>query len=406
MSTTVPPARHLAADIVIIGGGIAGLWMLNRLVSEGYQVLLLEASALGQGQSIASQGIIHGGLKYALDGSLGGAVHAIAGMPARWRSCLAGDGDVDLRGCRLLSECYYMWSDGGVRSRLKTFLGSKSLRGRVETLSLSQRPRFFQQQATGGTIYRLPDFVIDATSLLSTLARHQQDRLLLVDHGSLDFVRDAHQQVTAVRLTVAGAPLQVAAQAVILSAGAGNGELARQAGLAIPMQLRPLRMVMVKSPHLPALYCHCIGDSFSLTPRLTITSHPSADGSIVWYLGGELAEQGVSRSDEEQQQAAAALLRSLFPGLALDDARWDSFLINRAEARVSGQHRPDSVFVHPHANLLLTWPTKFTLSPALADAVVTQLRTQQLMPRCSERPVLDGLPVPAVARTPWAERFD
>ena len=52
-----------STDIIIFGGGIAGLWLLNRLHNEGYQAILLETEALGGSQTIASQGIIHGGLK-------------------------------------------------------------------------------------------------------------------------------------------------------------------------------------------------------------------------------------------------------------------------------------------------------------------------------------------------------
>ena len=59
-----------STDIVIFGGGIAGLWLLDRLRIQGYQVILLESSSLGGGQTYASQGIIHGGLKYALGGSI------------------------------------------------------------------------------------------------------------------------------------------------------------------------------------------------------------------------------------------------------------------------------------------------------------------------------------------------
>ena len=49
-------------DVVIFGGGAAGLWLLDVLREAGFGVLLLEADRLGTGQTIASQGIIHGGL--------------------------------------------------------------------------------------------------------------------------------------------------------------------------------------------------------------------------------------------------------------------------------------------------------------------------------------------------------
>ncbi|MBT6059135.1 MAG: FAD-dependent oxidoreductase, partial [Gammaproteobacteria bacterium] len=101
-----------STDIAIFGGGIAGLWLLNRFQAAGYQAILLDTGGLGSGQTLASQGIIHGGLKYALSGSLSNSANTIAGMPQRWRQCLSGEDEVDLTDCRVLSENYYMWSDG------------------------------------------------------------------------------------------------------------------------------------------------------------------------------------------------------------------------------------------------------------------------------------------------------
>ena len=84
-----------STDIVIFGGGVAGLWLLNALRSAGYQAILFEKESLGGAQTMASQGIIHGGLKYALQGALSSATQAIADMPSRWRACLDGSGELD-----------------------------------------------------------------------------------------------------------------------------------------------------------------------------------------------------------------------------------------------------------------------------------------------------------------------
>src|SRR5215475_1202954 len=51
-------------DVMIVGGGIAGLWTLAELVRHGHDAHLIEAQRLGEGQTIGAQGIIHGGLKY------------------------------------------------------------------------------------------------------------------------------------------------------------------------------------------------------------------------------------------------------------------------------------------------------------------------------------------------------
>ena len=85
----------LNTDVLIIGGGVAGLWLNARLRQQGYSTLLVERGSLGGEQSMKSQGIIHGGAKYALHGALTGASEAIADMPAHWRRCIKGEGDVD-----------------------------------------------------------------------------------------------------------------------------------------------------------------------------------------------------------------------------------------------------------------------------------------------------------------------
>ena len=61
---------EVRVDVIVFGGGIAGLWTLARLQQAGYKAVLLESQALGAGQTRYAQGIIHGGTKYALTGKL------------------------------------------------------------------------------------------------------------------------------------------------------------------------------------------------------------------------------------------------------------------------------------------------------------------------------------------------
>ena len=97
-----------SVDSVIIGGGIAGVWLLRLLSQNGYNAILLEQDALGSGQTLSSQGMIHGGLKYALSGLLSKESEAIAEMPRRWKQCLySKNGEIDLRKVTLLSQDYY-----------------------------------------------------------------------------------------------------------------------------------------------------------------------------------------------------------------------------------------------------------------------------------------------------------
>jgi glycerol-3-phosphate dehydrogenase len=82
--------KTVETDIAIIGGGIAGLWLLNRLRQEGYSVILLESVTLGGGQTNKAQGILHEGVKYALQGTLSPSSNAITHMPTIWKQCLEG----------------------------------------------------------------------------------------------------------------------------------------------------------------------------------------------------------------------------------------------------------------------------------------------------------------------------
>jgi len=400
-------STDFSTDIVIIGGGIAGLWLLNLLQQHGYEVLLLEKSALGNGQTIASQGIIHGGLKYALSGVLDGGANAIAKMPERWRDCLAGTGEIDLTACKVESQHYYMWSRSGFRSRIKTFLGSKSLQGRIEPVASHQYPDFFLRSVKSGKycdLYRLPDFVVNTTSLLQSLSAPHTDRIVKIAQDSLSFNLSDQGPLESISVETDGKSVTISAQRFILAAGESNQQLLEAVNISnMPMQTRPLQMVYIKKAGLPSLHVHCIGNDFSLTPELTVTSHLAADGDQVWYLGGELAESGVGKSSIDLIAAAKKRIADFFPWVDISDAHWQCFSINRAEAKMAGNHRPDYPYMNQLHNMIVSWPTKLTLTPALGDLVLEALRSDAITPGSHENSFtaadLSG-PVPA-ARPDW-----
>lgn len=105
-------------DVVIFGGGAAGLWLLDDLTRRGQQAVLLEADALGAGQTVATQGIIHGGLKYTLQGLLTNSATSIREMPALWRECLNGYREPNLRAVRRRSDECFLWRTDSLSSRL------------------------------------------------------------------------------------------------------------------------------------------------------------------------------------------------------------------------------------------------------------------------------------------------
>jgi glycerol-3-phosphate dehydrogenase len=389
-------SQALSTDILIVGGGIAGLWLNARLRRQGFATLLVENASLGGGQSVKSQGIIHGGAKYALHGALTGASEAIADMPRRWREALAGNGELDLSGVRLLSEAHYLWSPGSLAGNITSFFASKAVRGRVDQVKGEQLPPALQHPKFKGKVYRLAELVLDVPSLISRLSQLAGDGLLAAER-----IEPLQENGELAGLIVDGRAIR--AQRIILSAGRGNAELLKTLGLSQPtQQLRPLHMALVKGPTLKPLYAHCLGGGPK--PRVTITTHPAADGQWVWYLGGDLAEaEGVARDEQAQITAAQKELSELLPWVDLSAAQWATLRVERAEPAQSGLARPDNAFVHEQGKLLVGWPTKLALAPDFADRVLAALSRDGIQP--VQHAPLPALPRPTVAPPAWEELF-
>ena len=384
----------ISTDVLIVGAGVAGLWLNARLRRQGFSTIVVERESLGGGQSVKSQGIIHGGAKYALHGALTGASEAIADMPRRWREALAGDGELDLSGVRLLSEAHYLWSPGTLAGNLTSFFASKAVRGRVDQVKGDQLPPALQDPRFKGKVYRLAELVVDVPSLIERLAELAGDGLLA---GKV--IEPLFDNDELIGLRVDG--LEIHAQRIVFSAGGGNTELLASVGISVPaQQLRPLHMVLVKGPSLKPLYAHCLGGGPK--PRITVTTHPAANGEWVWYLGGDIAEaDGVAREPAEQIAVAKKELGNLLPWVDLSQAQWATLRVNRAEPAQSGLVRPDNAFLSDQGRLLVGWPTKLALAPDFSDRVLQALEHDGIKP--GNAPALPPLPRPPLGKTAWEQ---
>lgn len=392
-------------DIAVIGGGIAGLWLINRLTQAGYDCALFEKKALGGEQTIASQGMIHGGMKYTLRGSLTKASESVADMPRYWSHCLAGRGEVDLSNATVLSRHFYFWSSDSVASHLTTFFASKTLQGRIDKVDRSDYPWLLRHDQFKGQVYQLQEIVLDIPSVVRALASNVAGRLFLTPDLRLQGTADNQVQII---LPGTQQKQYIAAKRIILCAGKGNGDLLTQLKLSQPaMQLRPLHQVWVKHNISEPIYGHCLGADN--TPRLTLSTHRSSDGKYIWSLGGSLAEKGAQQSTQEVIDSAQQELQRLFPWLHLNGVQWAAARIDRAEARQRNFLRPDKAFaqrcrdVH---NVIVAWPTKLTLAPNLANEVVALLQQDAVTPSRQQRwQQLDYLAAPPVAKPPWDVLF-
>ena len=400
------PPLSIHLDLAIIGGGVAGLWLANRAKNAGFNLALFESNALGADQTLASQGMIHGGMKYTLAGALTGASEAIAEMPRHWRACLCGEGDVNLRHTRILSDHFFMWSGDDLGSKLTGFLASKITRGRVEPVHPDRRPPLLRHPLFAGSLYRLEDLVIDTPSLVANLAHNIEGRCFNIDWSQANLHKNA-DGIVSLNINTPTQQVQIHAQRFIFTAGKGNAELLRQLDLTSPaMQLRPLQQVMVKHYHPFDFYGHCLGRES--TPRLTISSHRLPDGGHVWYLGGSLAEKGAHMAAAELIELARQELQDLIPWMNLEGAQWATLPVERAEPLQVNFARPDNAFIERAdgvTNLLVGWPTKLTLVPNLANQALQLLQADGVMPAANNINLHDYLPYADIAKTPWEIAF-
>lgn len=387
-------------DAVIFGGGVAGLWLLDRLSRQGCHAVLLEAGELGSGQTVASQGIIHGGLKYTLQGLLTPSAKSIRGMPVVWRDALLGRGTPNLTHTRVRSDCCYLWQTDSLSSRMGMIGARVGLQVKPESLTVEDRPDALKQ--VPGQVARLAEQVLCPRSLLADLAEQYHDRILKIDVAQgLRFRLQSPGEISMVEITdpASGQKLQLIPRQVVFTAGAGNASLRKLAKLDdAVMQRRPLQMVLVRG-ELPALTGHCVDGAKT---RVTITSDLDSCGRMVWQIGGQLAEDGVAMSPTDLTRRAQAELQSVLPGVSLQHTEWSTYRTDRAEGVTSHGTRPETVQVLCAGNVTTGWPTKLALAPVLANEIASRITAEASTSQFQSQ-LWSAWPRPTVAALPWEE---
>jgi glycine/D-amino acid oxidase-like deaminating enzyme len=402
-----PPTKTITLDVLVIGGGVAGLWTLDRLVAAGHQAALLERDALGQGQSICAQGILHGGVKYSLSGLLAPGARQVAAMPNQWAEHLAGNAGPDLSQVRVRSASCHLWRTDSMKSILGMTGAKLALQAKPSRLERSERPKILA--ACPGDVALLPERVLEMPSLLEVLAARHRGRILKGALSGGDIMSNENHAWLTVDLSE-DRQIMLHVNHVVLGSGAGNeslldllldGKAPESPPVTPAMQRRPLHMGMVKGADedLPELNGHCVDGAKT---RVTITSSTASDGQRVWQLGGELSETGCERSEAEQREAARDCLRTAIPGFDVDapGLAWSTYRVDRAEHRrpqSRSLERPDDVSVVNAGRSIVVWPTKMVLAPRAADKVVSMIGKGS----GTKAAPFEGLPEPEIAAPPW-----
>lgn len=378
-------------DVLIVGGGVAGLWALDALVRAGYDAILIERDGLGAGQTGWSQGILHSGVKYALSGLMNESAAAVSALPERWQACWSGDGEVDLSGVSLRSRWCWMWRTQSLRSKVGMLGAKLALRTKPEAVDDAGRPGVLRD--CPGEVAKLGEWVIEPRSLVERLALKHAGRVFKGE------VRHAARQADgswAVTLASGETACVVRASAAVLAAGGGNAALRSLFSLTSEaQQIRALRMLVVKGP-LPELNGHCVDGAAT---RVTITSAAAdQDGRRVWQVGGQVAERGPAMEPSEHLAWGISELRAAIPGLSLAGCVVGAYDAPRAEGAMGGR-RPDDAVVQREGSVVTVWPTKLVLGPRASDLVCDAVRAMGGDGACRER-------TEPLAATALAERFE
>ena len=345
---------------------------------------MLEKTALGVGQTLASQGIIHGGTKYALTGKLTGSSEAVRAMPERWKQHLSASAQPDLSACKMTTRCQLMWDLGGISARVSSFFASKVMSSRVRSMKADERPAFLRDKA----VYELQEPVLDVHSLLSVLSAQNNSALFRAEVLAIKQSGDS----IALELSHNGELTTIESKSVVSCAGAGNEILQQH-----PMQRRPLHMVMVKGG-LPELWGHVI--EANANPVLTITTHHDSSGDVVWYIGGQIAEDGINLDRAALIERSRRELQAMFPMLDWTKKQWATLVVDLAEGLQPGNVRPDQPVIQREGGVITVWPTKLVFAPLVADEVLAMVSGMRLEPGADDA-VMPELPAVEVGGYPW-----
>ncbi len=384
-------------DVLIVGGGIAGLWTLDELTRRGLACALVERTALGDGQTMWSQGIIHSGLKYTLAGALTGSAAAIRDAPDLWKACLRGEREPDLSGAAIRADHCWLWRTGSLASRVGMVGARVGLRVTPENVPPDERPPLLRDLPA---VSRVAEPVVDVATVLDAFRARHEGRLIL---GDVSLERTDAGSGPGVTARVD--ELVLRARAVVLCAGNGNAGLMDHLGIdpGPRMQVRDLHMVLARGGGLPELHGHCVDLNKT---RLTVTTVRDSEGRVVWQIGGEVAEKGVGMEPEELIRFARDEVAACLPGLDLTGVEWATYRAPRAEGRTRTGGRPEGAIVTREGHAIIAWPTKLALAPMLAGEIARHIDQSPHPPGRdpgAPPPALDSSQRPPVARGAWED---
>lgn len=375
-------------DIVIFGAGIAGLWTFHSLKKMGYDVLLLEKDSIGCGQTIASQGIIHSGLKFSLAGKVNKLARAMSTMPERWYAALHGEGEVDLSSAKIATKSQQLLIPTGFMGGITRLVTERAFANTVRSVPKDEWSDDIKGSGFKGSVIFMNEPVLNIPTVLRALAEPYRDCIRKITdeqaNAPFKFLKDHN----------------ISAKKVIFTSAGSNHEIAKNNdhNKGLETQKRPLVQGMMQNAPFP-LFAHLIGKTDK--PIATITTHEMSDGTLVWYIGGLVAERAIDAPVQDVISAALKAFKTYMPYVDVSNVKWATLPVNRVEGKSkTDSWMPDTPTIHHTEEALYCWPTKLAFAPMFGDMVQDRLKTDNITPS-HKTSVYDFLPLAEYTQTPW-----
>ncbi len=309
-------------------------------------------------------------------------------MPNLWRAALRGEGDVNLSAAQMQSPSQHLLIPSGFMGGLTKLVAQRALGNNVHSIPKDEWHSDIKASGFRGSLVFMDEPVLNIPSVLRALA---------------DPYKNAIRKITEDQ---ANAPFEylkdhnIAAKRIIFTSAASNYTIACQYGhdKGLETQKRPLVQGIMKNAPFP-LFAHLVGKTDK--PVASITSHYIEDGTLVWYLGGGVAECKKETNPQDIIKAALKGLQTYLPHIDFSNVEWATLPIDRVEGKSkTDSWMPDTPTIHHTEDALYCWPTKLTFAPMLSDMILDELNKHDITPS-QNASNFDFLPQADYAKPPW-----
>lgn len=383
-------------DIIIIGAGIQGLWILNQLTKLGYSCILITDKKIGEGQTLEAQIYKHKGHFY--DNSE--IAQHLQEAETEWDAFVSNNNLKPSQNQQFLAfpnqqsaEKYTkLWHQGGLN---------------YYPINNSEIPLFFQQGIlTQGYYFDTGETCYHGHQLISTLA--QPVKHLIYQGKIIGFHSSSDGCVKEVKVIIDNKLFSFAPKQIILTAGRGNQNLFNQItqgnselyyqNQEIQQQLRRCQVLVIKGENLPSVSALCPSLMFFMGCRQVGNENIwlityGFDDPINLELNQEIPV------DKSRLQKCLNTLAAVIPNIFELDLDWGLYPAVKAESQALGAgFRPNGDFVSNCglANVTLVYPTKLSLAPRASKKIVNQIQNS-FNPTGVINPIALGLPETEVA---------